>query len=411
MLAINGGEKAVTKEFPVDERYVGNELAYLKTALAQNTLFYAHGDHVKRFTKRFSEIMGMEYGVAASSCSAAIHTALAAIGVGPGDEVILPPITDMGGIIGILAQFAIPVFADLDPDTYNMTAESIEAAITSKTKAVVVTHLAGNPCEMDEIMAVTKKHGIYVVEDAAQAYRSFHRGKHVGTFGDIGCFSTNEFKHISTGDGGVCLTNNEDLAKKMQLFTDKGYNRFAKTMEEMRDVKEFCVNYRMTELQGAVGLAQLEKLNSICTATAALGNELTKQLRGIDGIIPPKVMDHNVSSYWFYMFKIDLSKFPCDVKRLGDAIQAEGVGAYGGYIGRCLYEYDFIKEGKMYPGSRPEDGFKNPRFHEYKRGLCPNAEQLLTESVNIKITSAYSMEDIYAIARAIKKVCDNRHEL
>ena len=409
MLAINGGEKAVTKAFPVAKRYAGNELAYLKEALEQNTLFYAHGNFVKRFTGKFAEMLGVKHCVATSSCTAAIHTALAALGVGYGDEVIVPPITDMGGVIGVLAQNATPVFADVDGETYNMTAASIEAVITEKTRAVVVTHLAGNPCEMDDIMAVARKHGLFVVEDCAQAYRSYYKGRHVGAFGDIGCFSTNEFKHISTGDGGVCATNDEGLAERMRLFTDKGYNRSAKSMEEMRAVREFCVNYRMTELQGAVGLAQLEKLNYICSSLTALGDELTKQLRGIAGIVPPRIMDYSISAYWFYMFTIDLDLFTCGVKRFGEALSAEGVNASGGYIGRCVYEWDLFRDKKYLPGNLaaklPDSG------REYKHGLCPTAEKVLKECVHIQLNYTYSMEDIFAIAAAVRKVSDHRDEL
>ena len=385
MLALHGGEKVVKKDFPVAKRFEGNELKYLQEALEQNTLFYASGKFVKRFLRTFADMIGMEHCVATSSCTAAVHTALAALGVGVGDEVISPPITDMGGLIGIIAQHAIPVFADVDPGTYNITAESIEAVITPKTKAIIATHVAGNPCEMDEIMAVSRKYNIPVVEDCAQAYCTFYKGKPVGTFGDINCFSINEFKHITAGDGGMVVTNDEELARKALLFTDKGYNRTGKTLAETRAVNAAAMNYRMTELQGAVGLAQLEKLNYICSSLTTLGVELTKQLQGVPGIIPPKVHPHNISSNWFYMLKIDLDHFPCGPGRFAEALEAEGVAASGGYIMRCIY--------------------KNELFNDkYPDGLCPNAEQVLRECIHLKFNFAYGIQDITAIAEAIKKV-------
>ena len=392
MLAINGGEKLVKKEFPIARRFEGNEIVYLKEALDQNTLFYASGKFVKRFNSTFAEMLGMKHCVAASSCTAAIHIALAALGVGIGDEVITPPITDMGGIIGILAQHAIPIFADVDPETYNITAESIEAVITPKTKAIIVTHLAGNPCEMDEIMAVARKHGVFVVEDCAQSYCAYYKGRLVGTFGDISCFSINEYKHITAGDGGMCLTNDDDLASRALLFSDKGYNRSGKTVEETRAVIDMAMNYRMTELQGAVGLAQLEKLNYICSSLTALGIELTKHLNDIPGIIPPKVMPHNISSNWFYMLRIDLDHFPCGPGRFADALNAEGVAASGGYIIRCVYRYEIFGE-------------------KYPLGLCPVAEKVLSECIHLKFNYAYGMSDIQAIAEAIRKIEIHRKEL
>ena len=407
MLAINGGEKTRTMPFPNPSRYLGNELRYLQEALEQNNLFYTAGNFVKRFTERFAEIYNMKHCVAASSCTAAVHMALGALEIGPGDEVIVSPITDMGGVIGVLALNAVPVFADLDPHTYNMTAESINAVISARTKAVIVTHLAGNPCEMDEIVQLTKEKSIFLVEDCAQSYGSYYKGKLAGTFGDISCFSTNEFKHISTGDGGMCLTNDEQLYKKAVQFADKGYDRTATTVAGLRAVHRLCMNYRMTELQGAVGLAQLDKLDYICSAHTALGNELTKQLTGIKGLNPPKVMTHNVSSYWLYLLRLDLARFPCGIEWFAEALNAEGVSASAGYIGRCVYEYELFQDSAIFPGSTCPHGCLNyPPQTQYKKGLCPNAEDILNDVVMLKFNCGYSMDDIYSIASAIKKVCD-----
>jgi len=412
MLAINGGKPVRTKPFPVPQRFEGNELRYLEEALQQNTLFYYAGNFVKRFTQTFAEMYDMKYCVAASSCTAAIHAALAGLEIGPGDEVIVSPITDMGGIIGVLALSATAIFADVDPHTLNMTADAIRAVVTERTKAILITHLAGNPCEMDEIVALAKEKGVYLVEDCAQAYGSFYKGQRVGTFGDVSCFSTNEFKHISTGDGGMCLTNNEVVAKQIQLFTDKGYNRGAVAISDVRGVQRLCLNYRMTELQGAVGLAQLEKLDYICNSTTALGAQLSKQLSGIRGLMPPKVMDHNICSYWLYILYLDLDEFPCDVHRFAEALNAEGIEASAGYIGRPIYEYDLFTKNNFYPGKSCPHGCLNyPPQVKYERGLCPVAEKSLEHIIMLKMNYGYGMEDILDIAAAVKKVCDSREQL
>jgi len=412
MLAINGGKPTRTKPFPNPQRFEGNELRYLEEALKQNTLFYYAGNFVKRFTQTFAEMYDMKHCVAASSCTAAIHSALAGLEIGPGDEVIVSPITDMGGVIGVIALSATAIFADVDPFTLNMTADSIRAVVTERTKAILITHLAGNPCEMDEIVALAKEKGLYLVEDCAQAYGTFYKGQRVGTFGDIGCFSTNEFKHISTGDGGMCLTNDAALARKIQLFTDKGYNRSAGTIEGLRSVERMCLNYRMTELQGAVGLAQLEKLNFITSSTTALGAQLSKELSGIRGLQPPKVMEHNICSYWLYILWLDLNEFPCDIHRFTDALAAEGIEASAGYIGRPVYEYDLFVNNNFYPGKNCPHGCLNyPQHVKYERGLCPVAEKSLENITMLKINFGYGMEDILDIAAAVRKVCDNRDQL
>jgi dTDP-4-amino-4,6-dideoxygalactose transaminase len=203
--------------------------------------------------------------------------ALAALGVGPGDEVITSPITDMGSVIRILYQNAVPVFADLDPNTYNMTPESIEAKITPRTKAIVVVHLAGNAAEIDRIVEVAHRHGVYVIEDCAQSYCCKYKGKYAGTWGDIGCFSLNDFKHISAGDGGMILTDNEDLYYKALMFADKNYNRLGESV--VKKIHQLAPNYRMNELTAAVGLAQLDKVEDICRKRNAFPTHLIRGIR------------------------------------------------------------------------------------------------------------------------------------
>ena len=248
-LAIFGGEKVKKVPFGTGKRFGDEELKYLKEALDQNTLFYWSGSMVKRMNATFSEMYGMKHCVATSSGTAAIHVALGALGITEGDEVITSPITDMGSVIGIMFQNAIPVFADLDPHTYNLSPASIESKITDKTKAIVVVHLAGNPADMDEIMALAKKYNLKVVEDCAQSYMSYYRGRLAGTIGDIGCFSLNDFKHISAGDGGMLLMNDEDLYIKAHKFADKNYNRFSTDPDSLRRIEFLAPNYRMSELQ------------------------------------------------------------------------------------------------------------------------------------------------------------------
>ena len=382
-LAIHGGTPVKTTPFGQGNRFGAEELAQLKEALEQNTLFYWHGKKVKGFCEKLAGIYGMPYCAAASSGTAAIHTAVGALGVGAGDEVITTPITDMGTVIGILYQGAVPVFADLDPYTYNPDARSIEERITDKTKAIVVVHLAGNPADMDAIMGIAERHNLKIVEDCAQSWLSHYKGRLAGTIGNIGCFSTNEFKHISTGDGGAVLMRDETLYRKALMFADKNYDRIGGLA--IRNCEALAPNYRMTELQGAVGIAQLDKLEAICARRNAIGDRITREIAGLPGVHPPKVLEGCKSSYWFYMLRIDEARAGVDAQGFADALKAEGVPAGKGYIPTCIYAYPLFRGA-------------------YPKGLCPVAEEILETCVKFSVSEFWSGQDVTEIIAAIRKV-------
>ncbi|MEW6230490.1 MAG: aminotransferase class V-fold PLP-dependent enzyme, partial [Bacillota bacterium] len=188
-LALHGGPRTKVTPFGTGQRFGEEELAELREALEQNTLFYWYGKKVKQLCAEFAAFYNLPHCVATSSGTAAIHVALASLGVGVGDEVITSPITDWGTVIGILYQGSVPIFADVDPHTYNLDPGSVEARITQKTRIILVVHLAGNPCDMDGIMALARKYGLRVVEDCAQSYLCRYKDQLAGTFGDFGCFS------------------------------------------------------------------------------------------------------------------------------------------------------------------------------------------------------------------------------
>jgi dTDP-4-amino-4,6-dideoxygalactose transaminase len=403
-LAFFGGKPVKTTPFGTGKRFGDAELNQLREALDQNTLFYWAGKKVQEFCARVASLYGTKYAVAASSGTAAIHTALGALGISQGDEVIVSPITDMGSLIGILFQNAIPVFADLDPHTYNMDVRSIENRITDKTKAVVVVHLAGNPSDMDEIMTLAQKHNFYVVEDCAQTPLALYKKRYTGTIGHIGCFSTNDFKHISTGDGGVLVTNDETLYKKVFRFVDKNYNRLSPT-GSMRDVEFLAPNYRMTELQGAVGLAQLEKLPGICKRHTAIGDRITAGIGGLKGVYPPLIKEGNVSTYWFYMMRINKAEAGVDAEEFAKALNAEGVPCQKGYIPSPVYLYPLFQNKSAYLGTHaPFDSPYYGREISYPQGLCPVAEEILETAVKFGVNQFYTDADVEDIITAIRKV-------
>ena len=404
-LAIHGGAPVKTTPYGAGKRFGKEELAYLEEALSQNTLFYWKGSFAKRLCAKFAELNGSRFCAVTSSGTSAIHTALGAVGVQPGDEVITAPITDMGSVIGILYQNAIPVFADLDPHSYNMTAKSVEEKITDKTRAVVVVHLAGNAAEVDEIVDVCHKRGIYVIEDCAQSYCCEYKRKYVGTYGDIGCFSLNDFKHISAGDGGMIITNNEELYHKAVMFADKNYNRFG--TDVVRNSPHVTPNYRMSELQAAVGLAQVEKVEGICKKRNAYGDALTAGIRDLSGIYVPKVHPDCKSSYWFYLIRIDEKELGCTREEFVAALRAEGIQASAGYIAQCVYEMDMFTNQTAYgemkcPFSCPYYG----KTVEYKTGLCPTAEEILDTCVRLECKEYYTEQDLQETICGVKKVCN-----
>ncbi|MFB4320832.1 DegT/DnrJ/EryC1/StrS family aminotransferase [Priestia sp. BR_2] len=400
-LAIHGGAPVKTGPFGTGKRFGEEEAAHLLEALEQNTLFYHFGTKVKQFLTDFNAMYGREYSVATSSGTAAIHVALGAAGVSVGDEVITSPITDQGTLIGILYQNAIPVFADLEPYTYNLDPASIEACITPRTKAILVVHLAGYPCDMDPIMEIAEKHGIKVIEDCAQAYLTRYKGRLAGTIGDYGCFSTNDFKHISTGDGGMVLINSgarEDY-ETAHAFADKNYRRLGTTVD--RGTSYIAPNYRMTELQGAVGIAQLKKLPWICGRRQLYGDRLNEGLQGIQGVIPPKVDPEHDCTYWFYMLRLDLGKLTCSREEFCRALEAEGIPNRAGYIPQVCYLQPLFQNRQAYPGSHfPFDGSSV----SYEQGRCPVAEAILDTAVQIPMNEFYSPEDIEHIIQAVAKV-------
>lgn len=405
-LAILGGNKVKTTPYGEGERFGEAELRELEAALKQNTLFYvkSNAHQVKRMTEKMAEMYGMEYCVATSSGTASVHVALGALGITAGDEVITTPVTDMGTIIGILAQNAIPVFADIDPNNFNIDAKSIEKCITDKTKAIIAVHLAAVPCDMDAIMAVARKHNVKVIEDCCQAFGCKYKGRYVGTIGDIGCFSFNEYKHIVAGDGGCVLVNGEDMFYKCHRFADKEYDRFGK---EIRKIPFLAPNYRMNELTASCVLGQLTKADFICRRREEVGNIITRGLKEIPGIISYNIGKDDTTPYLWYMFCIDEEKLGVSRNEFTEALCAEGISAGKGYLATCVYMYDLFQNKSAYQNTHcPFDCRYYGKNIEYKEGLAPVAEKVLKTAVRLPITEFMTDEDSYETVRAVKKVAE-----
>ncbi|PCI99657.1 MAG: aminotransferase DegT [Flavobacteriales bacterium] len=250
----------------------GKELEYLVDAFS-STWISSRGAYIDRFEKDFSTYCSTNYGVSTSNGTVAIHLALKALGVGEGDEVIVPDLTFAATINAVLHANATPVIVDVKEDDWTIDCNEIKKALTDKTKAIIPVHIYGQPCDMDQIMTLAKEHNLYVIEDCAEAHGAEFKGGKVGSFGDISTFSFFANKIITTGEGGMCVTNNEKLNQKMRMLRDHGMNPKRKYWHD-----ELGYNYRMTNLQAAIGCAQLERITEIHELNSTTENSYRKTI-------------------------------------------------------------------------------------------------------------------------------------
>ena len=398
-LAIDGGPRVKEGPFGTGQRYGDAELEQLRQALAQQTLFYTDGEKVAKLCQLAAAHLGVRHATAVSSGTAAVHSALAAAGVRPGDHVVTSPISDAGTVIGILFQGAIPLFADLDPHTYSFDLDSLASTITDRTRVVMPVHLGGTPGPMDDILEIARERGCFVIEDSAQAWGASYKGRPVGSIGDLAIFSLNENKQISCGDGGLVITDSDKLARGARLFADKFYDREAAVLISP---PYLGANYRMTELQAAVSLAQLEKLDNIVERRVAQGERLTEGLSGIAGVHPMLAPEGSQSGYWFYLFRIDPSVLGIDHQRFAEAVSAEGVPCLAGYIKECIYQWDLLAKKQVFPGT------DWPLAEvDYGTGLCPTAEAIIETSVRLVVNEFHTDQDAEDQISAVRKVANH----
>jgi len=402
--AIYGG-KPVRKEPLKIRRPIGDEeLEEIKDVIKSGQLFRWSGTKVSSFEKEFAKFYGVEYAIACTSGTASIHIAIGSINPDPCSEVITTPITDMGTVLPILAQNCIPIFADINEDDYTLDPSDVERRITEKTKIIIPVHQFGFPCDMDPIMELAEKYDLYVIEDCCQAYLAEYKGKLVGTIGHMGCFSLQMSKHMTAGEGGIVITNDEELAKRAKLFMDKGWLREAGATA--RNYLMFGLNYRMTELQGAIALAQLRKVKWVVQRRREIGEKITKELSDLDGLHLPKSTKDRKHSFWLYPIRIDVKVLGVNNVEFARALNAEGIPAGAGYLGEVLYMAPYLRHKRVYGNSKCP--FECPLYGrsrvEYKKGLCPNAERILKELVTIPCNELFTEEDVDDIIRAIEKI-------
>lgn len=405
-LAVAGGTPIRRTPLPSNSNATGRdvgaeELTNLTEVIQSGKLFRYGGKFVEQCERDFAAKLGLNHAVAVSSGTAAVHTALGALNLDAGSEVITSPITDMGTIAPIIFQNCIPIFADLDPEFFTLAAESIEKCITDKTGAIIVVHLFGQPADMDAICAIGEKHGIPIIEDCAQAHMAQYNGRLVGTIGQLGCFSLQQSKQMTAGEGGLVVTNDSALAKRAGLFSDKGWNR----ADEPRDYLFLGTNYRMGELTGAVAVAQVGKVDKIVGNRRRSADLLTSKIKDTPGVIAGGERPGCRSSWWHYPLMIDESVIGCEPKQFARAVSAEGIPASHGYIGRPIYMSPFLQEKATYGRTQcPYSCERYGRQVSYKEDDCPNAVEILRRVITLPMNEFFTDADVQDIADAVVKV-------
>lgn len=373
------------------------ELALLQEVMASGTLTATKGHMVADLAETFAAQLGAGHATACSSGTAAIHAAVAALDPEPGDEIITTPITDMGGLAPILYQGAIPVFADVDPATANITAATIAERLSERTRAIIVTHLFGNPCEMAEVMALADDAGLPVIEDCAQAYLATVDGRPVGTIGTIGCFSLQQGKHITTGEGGLVVTDDAALARRMKLLVDKawGYG------DPDPDHYFLALNYRMTELQGAVALAQLGKLEDSVRQRVDMAARLTKALDGLPGIATPQVHPTHEHVYWRFVLRVDPAVVPGGPAALAARLKSYDVASAPRYIQKPAFRCAVFAEQHTFGSSRYPFSLARPEAVDYTAERFPGTFAALDAMLVLPWNERYQVAHVDYLAEAI----------
>lgn len=397
-LAIDGGAKAVTTALETKPRFGPPEGTRLASLMDGNSLFYWKGPQTTDFISSFQEVCPLEHVMTCSSGTAALHIAVAAAGIGPGDEVITAPITDIGTVIGVIYQQGVPVFADLDPHTYDLDPADVKRRITSKTKAIIAVHLCGNPCRLTELRQIADAHGLILIEDCAQAWGAKYRGKPIGSVGHVACWSLQNSKHITTGDGGVVASSDPEIGPKLQMFGDKGTDRLNPGLFE-----SFATNYRMSETQAAVAAGQITRLEGIASTRARLGDRLNERLADVEGIAPHGVDARDRCVYWFYMARFEPEAFTCDRGKFVAALRAEGVRCSPGYIRVPLQKNPVFLNHGFFNGRWPVKEFGLTDI-DYNTNETPEAEAILAAGIRVHIHETMPDAHIEQTADAFEKV-------
>lgn len=349
--------------------------------------FLTTGPKIAEFEQTVADYVGAKYAVAISNGTSALHAACFAAGIGPGDEVITTPLTFAASANCVLYCGGTPVFVDVDPKTYNIDPEDIRRKITDRTKAIIAVHLAGQPCDMDAIHSIAREHGLIVIEDGAHALGSVYKGKKVGSMSDMTTFSFHPVKPITTGEGGMIVTDNEDFYKKMVLFRSHGITRDDSMMTRndgpwFYQQFDLGYNYRITDIQCALGCSQMKKLDRFLARRKEIVARYNEAFADCDNIITPYQLSDTESGWHLYIVQVK----NCDRRKVFENMREKGIGVNVHYI--PVYMHPYYQE------------------HGYENVHCANAEEIYSHIISLPLYPGLTSEQQDYVIDTLKSLCE-----
>ena len=350
--------------------------------------FLTTGPVIEEFEKKVADYVGVKYAVAVANGTAALHSACYAANIGKGDEVITTPITFAASSNCAFYCGAVPVFADIDPKTYNIDPSDIEKKITDRTKAIIAVHFTGQPCDMGKIHEIANKHGLIVIEDAAHALGAVYEGKKVGSLSEMTTFSFHPVKHITTGEGGMVLTNHQELYERLKLFRTHGITREEHLLRKndgpwYYEQLDLGYNYRITDIQCALGISQMKKLSYFLERRKEIAERYQDAFADCDNIQRPYQKPGCENAWHLYVIRIKGGKR----KEVFEKLREAGIGVNVHYI--PVYQHPYYQE------------------HGYKDISCPNAEQYYEEAISLPIYPALKEAEQQYVIETVQKICKN----
>ncbi|WP_339250188.1 UDP-4-amino-4,6-dideoxy-N-acetyl-beta-L-altrosamine transaminase [Paenibacillus sp. FSL P2-0136] len=387
-LAIDGGKPVRAHYLPYGRQMIDDEDIESVVKVLQSD-YLTSGPAIEQFEAEIAAFTGAKYAVAFSSGTAALHGACYAAGIGEGDEVITTPMTFAATANCVLYQGGVPVFADIDPRTYNLDPQRIRERITARTKAIIPVHFTGQPAQLDEILQIAREHNLIVIEDAAHALGARYKNTSIGAIGDMTMFSFHPVKHITTGEGGMITTNNPVYYEKLLQFRTHGITRDERKLRENHgpwyyEMQFLGYNYRITDIQTSLGISQLRRIGGFIEKRKQLAALYLQELSGTEELILPHQLPEAESSWHLFIVRLQLSKLKATRKTVFQALQKENIGVNVHYIPAYLHPY-----------------YESLGF---RKGICPVAESCYEEFITLPLYAGMDPEDVMDVVAAVKKV-------
>ena len=384
MICVRRNQKELTFMIPYGRQTIEEDDIQAVVSVLKSD-YLTTGPKIAEFEKIVADYVGAKYAVAISNGTSALHAACFAAGIQPGDEVITTPLTFAASSNCVLYCGGTPVFADVDPKTYNIDPEDICRKITNKTKAIIAVHLAGQPCDMDEIHKIAKEHDLLVIEDGAHALGSVYKGKKVGTLSDMTTFSFHPVKPITTGEGGMIVTDNEEFYKKMMLFRSHGITRDENLMTRndgswFYQQLDLGYNYRITDIQCALGCSQMKKLDRFLARRKEIVARYNEAFADCENIVTPYQLPETESGWHLYIVQVE----NCDRRKVFEQLREAGIAVNVHYI--PVYMHPYYQE------------------HGYKDVHCQNAEEIYSHIISLPLYPTLTVEEQEYVIETLKHV-------